>query len=104
MSYGIKEMSGIGVAESRADPQKFSAPPPPHASSRGPTGASPEKVAPGKEVGMVFEVGGRSGGDLVIKIVDRQTQRVLREIPPEEVQRMRSTMQSILGLALHRQG
>ena len=55
------------------------------------------------DVGLVFEVNQESH-ELIIKIVDRQTQEIIREIPPEEVRQMRATMQSALGLFLDRTG
>jgi uncharacterized FlaG/YvyC family protein len=55
------------------------------------------------DVGLVFEVD-RESRDLVIKIVDRETQKVIRQIPAAEVQRLREAMQSILGTILDRTG
>jgi flagellar protein FlaG len=55
------------------------------------------------EVGVVFEVD-RESRELVIKIVDRETHKVIREIPPEEIQALREAMQSVLGTFLDRQG
>jgi hypothetical protein len=58
---------------------------------------------PSLEVGVVFEVD-RKSRDLVVKIVDRETHEVIREIPPEEIQTLRAAMQSILGTVLDRTG
>jgi flagellar protein FlaG len=55
------------------------------------------------DVGLVFEVD-RESRELVIKIVDRETQKVIRQIPPAEVQRLRAAMQSMLGTLLDRRG
>jgi flagellar protein FlaG len=60
-------------------------------------------IGPPDEVGLVFEVNQESR-ELVIKIVDRQTKQIIRQIPPEEVQRLRASMQSMLGLQLDRTG
>ena len=58
---------------------------------------------PAPEVGLVFEVDPGSH-DLIVKIVDRETNKIIREIPPEEVQSLRAAMQSILGTLLDRTG
>jgi uncharacterized FlaG/YvyC family protein len=65
------------------------------------TASTPSGAA--DNVGLVFEVNGKSR-DLVIKVVDRESKRILREIPPAEVRRVRSTMQDILGVMFDRQG
>lgn len=76
------------------------------AADRGPgTHAEPRVRAPALpgEVGLVFEVS-RDMKDLIIKIVDRQTDRVLRQIPPEEMQRIRAAMRELVGLLVDRIG
>lgn len=55
------------------------------------------------DVGLVFEVGWDIK-DLIIKIVDRQSDRVLRQIPPEEMQKIRAAMRELVGLLLDRRG
>ncbi len=55
------------------------------------------------DVGLVFEVD-RKSHDVVIKIVDRETHKVIRQIPAEEVQRLRKAMRSILGTVLDQTG
>lgn len=67
------------------------------------TGPAPKRAASGGDVGLVFEVG-RGGEELVIKIVERESRRVIREIPPEEVRQLRATMRALLGINLDRQG
>ncbi len=37
-------------------------------------------------------------GSLIIRVVDRETGETLRQIPPEEMLKLRSRMQEILGL------
>jgi len=64
--------------------------------------SSPVVVGQGN-VGVVFEVS-KDGKDLVIKIVDRDHDRVLREIPPEELQHFRSAMRDLVGLLVDRKG
>jgi uncharacterized FlaG/YvyC family protein len=68
---------------------------------RAPTASKPSGAT--DNVGLVFEVNG-SSRDLIIKIVDRDSKRIIREIPPAEVQRLRSTMQAILGVMIDRRG
>jgi hypothetical protein len=58
---------------------------------------------PSPDVGLVFEVD-RTSHDWIIKIVDRDTHKVIREIPPEEIQSLRKAMQSILGTLLDKTG
>jgi hypothetical protein len=58
---------------------------------------------PSGDVGLVFEVNQESR-ELVIKIVNRETHQVIREIPAEEVRRLRAAMQSMLGVVLDRTG
>ncbi len=58
---------------------------------------------PSGDVGLVFEVS-RDGKDLIIKIVDRESDRVLRQIPPEEMQKIRAAMRELVGLLLDRKG
>ncbi len=65
--------------------------------------AAAEARSASPEVGVVFEVDQKSR-DLVIKIVDRETHKVIREIPPEEIQALREAMQSVLGTFLDRKG
>lgn len=68
-----------------------------------PKSSEPAAGAPSSDVGLVFEVD-RKSQDLVIKIVDRETHKVIRQIPPAEVQRLREAMQSILGTVLDQTG
>ena len=65
----------------------------------------PEPVVrdPAGDVGLVFEVNQESR-ELVIKIVNRETHQVIRQIPAEEVQRLRAAMESMLGVVLDRTG
>lgn len=63
---------------------------------------SPQSM-PSGDVGLVFEVNQESR-ELVIKIVNRETHQVIRQIPAEEVQRLRAAMQSMLGVVLDRTG
>jgi FlaG protein len=58
---------------------------------------------PLENVGLVFEVN-RDSHEVIIKVVDRETKQIIREIPPAEVRKLRSAMQSILGLLLDSTG
>jgi uncharacterized FlaG/YvyC family protein len=46
----------------------------------------------------------KDGKDLVTKIVDRDHDRVLRTIPPEELQQIRTAMRDLVGLLVDRKG
>lgn len=39
-------------------------------------------------------------GDIVIKIIDNETNEVIRQIPPEELEKLRKRLGDILGLIL----
>jgi len=65
--------------------------------------ARPPAVAPLPDVGLVFEISPESG-DLVVKVVDRRGGRILRQIPPEEVQRFHSALRTLQGLLVDRKG
>lgn len=54
-------------------------------------------AADSTQVGVVFEV---EGGDVIVKVVDRETRKVLREIPPEEMRRLQAALQSERGIVL----
>jgi uncharacterized FlaG/YvyC family protein len=62
-----------------------------------------QKIGAQGNVDLVFEVS-KDGKDLVIKIVDRDHDRVLRTIPPEELQQIRSAMRDLVGLLVDRKG
>jgi len=70
-----------------------------------PRARAPEapKVSSAGEIGLVFELN-KENRELIIKIVDRETRQIIRQIPPEDVQRMRATMQAILGVVLDQTG
>ncbi len=55
------------------------------------------------EVALTYEVN-RDTGNVIIKIVDRATQEIIREIPPEEVQRLGRAMDVLVGRLLDRRG
>jgi len=48
-------------------------------------------------VGVRYQVDKKTG-DLVISLVDRNTQEVLRQVPPEEILRMRQRLEELLGV------
>jgi uncharacterized FlaG/YvyC family protein len=64
---------------------------------------SAQLMAGQDNVGLVFQLS-KDGKELVIKIVDRTNDRVLREIPPEELQHFRSTVRDLIGLLVDRKG
>lgn len=97
-----------GVPEGQADPaggapataQRETSTP---EGSAVPGAGSPPLAAASFDVGVVFWVSPDSG-ELVVKIVDRQTHQVLRQIPPEEVQQFHSMIQKMRGVLLDRKG
>jgi flagellar protein FlaG len=104
----VAEIETIG-AVAAADPGPGMAfRPPDHRVARSepaarPRPAEPAVREPSGDVGLVFEVNQESR-ELVIKIVNRETHQVIREIPAEEVRRLRAAMQSMLGVVLDRTG
>jgi hypothetical protein len=100
MSKEIEAVKGVGGGEPvAAFPPRLPDPGAGQPEVEGPA----KPVSTQNDVGFVFEVA-RGGRELVIKIVERESRRVLREIPSQEVQRLRATMQAILGVALDRRG
>ena len=82
-------------------PVRPPAPPPAAPELRGV--ASPQVVSSPEAVSLVFELS-RDGRDLVIKLVDRDTHEVIREIPPEDVQQMNRALDALVGRFLDRRG
>ncbi len=104
----VPTIEGIGGI-SAVDPGTGAGPRLPDAgmADRGPEVRAPQNrpipSAPTEDIGLVFEVG-QGSGDLIIKIVDRESHRVIRQIPPEEVQRIRAAMREFVGLLMDRRG
>ena len=91
-----------------ADPQSTSLPNPGLNPGNTPAETrTPEPLPPAiplpRDVAMVFEVS-QDGKDVLIKLVDRQSDRVIRQIPPEEMRRIRAAMREMVGLLLDRKG
>ncbi|HSB73568.1 MAG TPA: flagellar protein FlaG [Candidatus Methylomirabilis sp.] len=111
MKAEIEPVGGIASAESglgatlrspdHRPPVRPSAPPPAAPEPQGV--GSPQVVGSPEDVGLVFEVS-RDGRDLVIKVVDRNTREIIREIPPEEVQRLNRALDALVGRLLDRRG
>ena len=40
----------------------------------------------------------KTTGDLVIKLIDRDTQKILRQIPPDQILAMRQRLEELLGV------
>ena len=89
---------GLGMAFRPPDQRVARSEAPPR-----PRQADSTQSTPSGDVGLVFEVN-RESRELVIKIVNRETHQVIRQIPAEEVQRLRAAMQSMLGVVLDRTG
>ena len=65
--------------------------------------ASAPSVSGLPDVGLTFEVD-RDTGTMIIKVVDRDTHKVIREIPQEETQRLQAAIREMVGLVLDRRG
>lgn len=50
-----------------------------------------------------FNVDDKSG-ELIVTVVDRNTDEVIREIPPEEVRQLRARLSEMRGLLVNREG
>jgi flagellar protein FlaG len=48
-------------------------------------------------VGVCYQVDKKTG-DLIIKLVDRDTQKVLRQVPPDQILAMRQRLEELLGV------
>jgi flagellar protein FlaG len=55
------------------------------------------------DVGLTYEVN-QDTGNVIVKIVDRITEEVIREIPPEEMQRLGRAIDALVGGLLDRRG
>jgi len=42
-----------------------------------------------------------SSNDVVIKVIDRETDKVIKELPPEELQRLHNNLKEAIGLLLN---
>jgi flagellar protein FlaG len=48
-------------------------------------------------VGVTYQVD-RETNDVIIKVIDRETKEVLRQIPPEEMMRLRAAFRHVFGI------
>ncbi len=55
------------------------------------------------DVGLTFEVN-QDTGAMIIKVVDRDTHKIIREIPPEDTQRLQAAIREMVGLVFDRRG
>jgi flagellar protein FlaG len=104
----VTEIEAIGTVAAADPGPGMALRPPDHRIARSeptarPRPPEPAMREPSGDVGLVFEVNQESR-ELVIKIVNRETHQVIRQIPAEEVQRLRAAMQSMLGVVLDRTG
>ena len=63
----------------------------------------PGQLRESPELEVTYDVDAKKG-TVVIKLVDEVTHKVVREIPPEEVQQMRLAMDQMLGRVLDQRG
>ena len=104
MGADIQAMSGVAIPDSRGTPAGWVADPKPAevkqpkraAVSSPPSPVPAEAVRSTESVGLVFEIKPHSH-EVVVKVVDRNTQKVIREIPPEEIQRLQTTLDELVG-------
>ena len=103
MSGEPEAIRGVAAADLGSGPRLPDSPT--STNLRASRGRQPEGIASDslENVGLVFEVN-RDSREVIIKVVDRNTKRVIREIPPAEVRKLRSAMQSIQGLLLDSTG
>ena len=45
----------------------------------------------------------RESGQVIVKVVDRNTDKVIKELPPEALQRLHARMQEAIGLLIDEQ-
>jgi hypothetical protein len=76
------------------------------ASPTQPVAVPPANSSPGlpdpPDVGPSYEVDEQ--GTVIVKIVDRATHEIIREIPSQEVQRMNRALDALVGRVLDRRG
>ena len=107
MATDVQVLSSVVAVDARGAPGGF----PAEAKPAGgkpvqpslPTSAQPESADAQSAYGLEFEVKPKSH-QVVVKVVDRDTHKVIREIPPEEFQRMRTTMDNMVGLFVDHTG
>lgn len=56
-----------------------------------------EGVSPRQNVGLTYVID-QATNSVIIKVIDRDTNEVLRQIPPEEIRRLRAAMRDLFGL------
>lgn len=95
MASDISAVQPVGA--SRASPL-----PAPGAERSGARRSAP-RAPEAPETGVSYEVN-RETGDVVIKVLDRVTQKIIREIPPEVMQRISAAMRELAGPLLDRKG
>ncbi len=107
MATDIPVLSNAAPIDARGAPSGFAADAKPAGKPLRPPQTTPAVPADASTmdnaVGLVFEVKPQSH-EVVVKVVDRETHKVIREIPAEEFQRMRSTMDHMVGLFVDHTG
>ena len=56
-----------------------------------------------EKIGLVFNkrlqfVVDQSSNEVIIKVIDKETDKVIKELPPEELQRLHSNLKEAIGL------
>jgi uncharacterized FlaG/YvyC family protein len=57
-------------------------------------------LGPHVNIGVTYEVD-RETKSVIIKVIDRDTNEVVRQIPPEEMVKLRAAMRHVFGLLFH---
>lgn len=56
-----------------------------------------EGLGPRLNLGVTYEID-RETNDVIIKVIDRETKEVLRQIPPEEIVKLRAALRHSFGM------
>jgi len=61
------------------------------------TAANLERIGSALNRKLQFEVDHRSN-EVIVKVIDKETDKVIKEIPPEELQRLHRSLKEAIGL------
>ncbi len=70
---------------------------------RAPSEGAPKGPDLPDAIGLTYEIN-QDTHKVIIKLVDQTTKEVIREIPPEEMQRLQAALKELVGLVLDRRG
>ena len=108
MSIGPVKMNGAVSNASAAVPANPANAPQPAQSAGGNGDISPEKVKQivgemqdhidSMNISLQYSVYGDRGNKIAVKVVDKGTGEVIREIPPKEIQSLQAKMSELVGM------